>query len=764
MTKPMWDGRSRGYVPQEPLTISEDLPLYQHNTTVVDPVTFEVVRYSLLNINVEHGHTIQRLCVSPVTMLARDFQPSLMTATGDLVFLGPYLQYFSNAQSLTIKWICENRSSAPGIRPGDMFLSNDPYVGSPHQPDTIIAAPVFVGDELFAWVANVLHHTDIGGTAPGSFCVDAKDMFDDPPAFPPYKLVEGGEVRPDLEEIFLRQSRSPGNVQMDLRAAISAARVAVHDMEELIDRYGADVVKTVMDRVVDSGEKVLTDRLAQIPDGSWTHRVYAEAAHTGDGETYAYQLTLRKSGGDLYVDNAGTDPQAGSINVTYAGMCGAFLSALCAALTSDLAGAYGGVYRRVHFDLTPGTLSCADHPAAVSPSGTFTMELLIGLAGSVISKMLAFGRPEIQRLAIGPAHPAFYGAITAGANRAGEPFIGVNANNMIGALSASPIGDGVDFGGHFWIPEGIASNVEELEQLWPTLFLYRKAMTAGADGAGRYRGGRSLIEGAIPWKVPGLAAALYIDESFPKTTGLFGANPGSAGRFRVRHRSDVLTQLASGVVPTSVDDVAGVDHPVEAKGPMILLGADTVYEWSASNGVGYGDPLQRDPALVAVDVAAGYLGTEAAERVYGVVIDGAGTPDAAATERCRREMLGGRLSAATTPPAVGTVGVTVQIEPVGGELGVVRDVRGVPVSYASLTGRADLGPVSGNYRDHCASVESSMYSVDPAFGHDEARAGASVSMREYLCPVTGYRLDVEILREGDEPIWDIAIVNEWGAE
>ena len=91
-------------------------------------------------------------------MLTRDFQPSITLQNGHLVFLGPYLQYFSNCQSLTIKWILENRSKNPGIEPGDMFLSNDPYVGSPHQPDAVVAAPVFVGDELFCWVADVLNH------------------------------------------------------------------------------------------------------------------------------------------------------------------------------------------------------------------------------------------------------------------------------------------------------------------------------------------------------------------------------------------------------------------------------------------------------------------------------------------------------------------------------------------------------------------------------------------------------------------------------
>jgi N-methylhydantoinase B len=357
------------------------------------------------------------------------------------------------------------------------------------QPDTVVAAPVFVGDELFCWVASVLHHADVGGSVMGSFCVDATDIFTDPPPFPPFKLVSRGEVRRDLEEMFLRQSRVPTNVHMDLRAAISANRVAAGRIVALIDQYGVDAVKAVMNRVLDAGERTVTQRLSKIPDGRWSHRMHAEAARTGDTGVYGYQLTVRKEGEHLYVENAGTDPQTGSINVTYAGFSGAFLAALTASLTADLAGAYGGVYRRVHLEPVPGTLSCADFPAAVSPAGIYTMETLISLSGAVIGKMLACAEPEVARLATGLAHPVFYGFISGGVRPTGEPFVATNADNMIGSLAASPAGDGVDFGGHFWIPEGTASNIEELELLWPMLFLYRRALKAGADGAGRFHGG-----------------------------------------------------------------------------------------------------------------------------------------------------------------------------------------------------------------------------------------------------------------------------------
>ena len=765
MSTPMtvtWDGVARGYVPPASLAIDPQLALHETGSADVDPVTFEVIRYALLNANVEHGQTLQRLCVSPITMLTRDFQPSILTQHGELVFLGPYLQYFSNAQSLTIKWILENRSSDPGIGPGDMFLSNDPYVGTPHQPDTIVAAPVFVGEQLFCWVANVLHHSDIGGSVVGSFCVDAADIFTDPAAFPPFKIVEGGRLRPDMEQVFLRQSRLPGVVQMDLRAAISANTLTVLKIEALIARYGADAVKTVMNKVIDAGEELFLERLRQIPDGTWSHRLYAEASHTGDTGLYRYQLTLRKRGDELVLDNAGTDPQAGSINVTYAGLVGAFLSALTASLTPDLAGAYGGVYRRVRFEPVPGTLSCADFPAAVSPSGVFTMELLISLSGSIIAKMVAAGPAELRDHALGPAQPHWYGTIIAGQQPSGAPYIAVNANNMIGALPASSDSDGADFGGHFWIPEGIASNIEETEQLYPMLCLYRRALRCGADGAGANRGGRSITEAYVPWGTAGMAVALYIDDSFPKAVGPFGANPSSMGRVVIKHGVGLAEQFATGVVPQDLDALPGQEQPVDHKGPMLMLGPDSVIAWTGANNPGYGDPLARDPQAVAHDVRNGWLDRAGATRVYAVAWAADGAVDETGTRQLRAERLRARLAAAALPAdghAPRLANSDAELRLFGGDLGVLLS-GGRPAEWVSLSGRVLLGPVTEDYRAACATLETPVNELAPEFATRPGRPGAAILLREYLCPVSGVRLTTELIRFGDDPVADMVLAGD----
>jgi N-methylhydantoinase B len=276
-----WDGVARSYIPPKQLTIDPSVRLSTEAAQDVDPVTAEVIRYALLNTNFEHADLIQRLCVSPVTMLTRDYQASVLTEDGDLVCLGPNLQYFSTSHCMTVKWTLENRSGNPGIGSGDMFLSNDPYVGAPHQPDTCVYAPLFIAGELFCWVGNSMHLADVGGSVQGSFCITAADAWMDPPSFPPIKLVEQGKLRDDVEQLFARQSRVPPAVKMDLRAAIAGVGGTLTRLQTLVDRYGAPTVKAVMRSMIDGGEKLMRERIESIPEGRWSHRAFTEAALPG---------------------------------------------------------------------------------------------------------------------------------------------------------------------------------------------------------------------------------------------------------------------------------------------------------------------------------------------------------------------------------------------------------------------------------------------------------------------------------------------------
>src|SRR5712672_1200614 len=266
MKDAVFDGRNRGYVPPKKLTISPKLKLHRKSAKKIDPITYEVIRHSLWHVNEEHGATIQRLSGSPVAMYALDLNPSILTEDAEFVYFGPYMQYMSGVTDTQVKWTLENRSDNPGIRDGDMFLANDPWVGAAHQMDVMLLCPVFHKGELFCWVTNCLHQYDIGGITPSSFCGGAKDAFEEGICIPPIKIIENNEIRKDIEDVYLRSSRKPSAVALDFRAQLAGNMTAKARVLALIARYGADTIKGVMRKILDDGERAFLKKLALLPD------------------------------------------------------------------------------------------------------------------------------------------------------------------------------------------------------------------------------------------------------------------------------------------------------------------------------------------------------------------------------------------------------------------------------------------------------------------------------------------------------------------
>lgn len=642
----VWDGVKNSYIPPERLNISPRVRLHSAAAESLDPVTYEVVRYNLWSINEEHGDTIVKVSGSPIAVFAHDFNPSILTEDGEFVYFGPYLQFHAGMLDVNVKWTLENRGENPGINDGDMFIANDPWVGTTHQPDTAMICPVFWEGQIFCWVANMLHLADVGGSTPGSFCPDADDVFQEPTPTPPLKLVEGGVVRSDIEDEFVRRSRLPDLVRLDLRAVIAGNTVARRRVQGLIERYGPEVVKAVMRKIGNDGEARFLERLRSCADGTWTSVNYLEVAKTGDRSTYKSVVTMEKRGDQLTFRNEGTEEQTGAINMTYAAFRGGVLSCVNAYFLHDALYAIGGAARHIKFDLEPGTFTCATHPAGCSLAGAIGVHLIIGQVQNTLAKMMMTSPAMSQRLMAQGGSSQWPGATCAGIDQRGNPFGGFMLDPMGAGLGAFANRDGVDTGGIWFDAKGFMPNVEQIEHTMPILYVYRKEI-ADSGGAGKFRGGNSAEWAFIAHKTNQLAhATSACGCAVPTAHGLSGGGPGAPNEYRFLHGSDIQEMLGSGHIPQDLADLNGNLENLLPKQVEIAQTPSDAYAIRWAGAAGFGDPLEREPERVAVDVRNEAVTVETAREVYGVVLTDRHEVEVEVTTELRREMIQTRLSAA----------------------------------------------------------------------------------------------------------------------
>ena len=260
--------------------ISPTLPLHtidDEQAEQVDALTYEVVRHRLWAITQEMGETLRRMSGSHVVTESNDFNFSICDELGEQVQVGTYNIGLIGSMDLAITWTLRHRSDNPGIAEGDMFLCNDPWIGGGlHQNDAAILAPIFHEGELFGWTTAIAHQVDLGGPRPGSFSPSAQDVFGE--ALPPRRSRSSadGVLQRDVADAWVRRSRLPHLVGLDLRAKVAANKNAAEQILRLIAKYGADTVKAVMHRMMDDAERRLRAKLAdaarRAPGPRWATR------------------------------------------------------------------------------------------------------------------------------------------------------------------------------------------------------------------------------------------------------------------------------------------------------------------------------------------------------------------------------------------------------------------------------------------------------------------------------------------------------------
>jgi N-methylhydantoinase B len=585
----------------------------------VDPITYEVIRHRLMRINDEQRITISKVSGSHVATEANDFNVVIGDEFGEIVVIGSGIVYHCQSEMI-IKWILENRSFNPGIREGDMFLTSDPWVGAIHHQDVSVVAPLFIDGELFSWTASTIHQIDLGGTNAGSFCFDAKDVFSEGVMIPAIKIVEGGEIRKDLEDMYLRSSRTPHMLALDLRAFVAGHHVAHERIRHLVKQYGKDTIKAVMADMMNHAEQLFRKRLLELPDGTWRNEGYHEVSRTGDRGVYKIQLTIEKKGEEITFDYTGTDPQAGIINCTYAGLSGATYATVLATLCSDIPWTIGGIKRPIKFITEEGTLNNCKHPAGVSAGAIAGTCHTINVLCGAISKMLA-ASPKYKQQLITSSLGAWATMYFSGTDKNGNPIVNIIMDAMAAGLGARAWKDGDNTGGIIHAPIGQVSNVETNELDYPFLYLYRKE-EIDSGGAGKYRGGAGGSLAVVLHETPDPLTWEWFSYgmAFPTSPGICGGYPTKTTEAKLIRNTDVFDIFKRNEIPEGIDELQGEVEEFLPKGSYTQYKND-VFRCYWQGGGGYGDPIDRDIEKVRKDVINDYVSLETAEKIYGVILD-----------------------------------------------------------------------------------------------------------------------------------------------
>lgn len=604
-----------------------------------DPTTFEVLRHRLWQINDEQGQTLLNVSGSQIATEANDFNVAIADINGNLIIVGPYIIVQMAPLSLMIQGAID--ALGDDVEEGDMYLCNDPYYGAVHQNDVCVLAPVYWQNQRVGWTGSVIHEVDVGGAAPGSWCHEATEIFQEAPRYRYLKIVRKGRLQREVVDTYLTNSRTPAMLELDLRAQVAAANVAQDRLRSLFGRYGKEIIEATMQDMLDYSELLFYRKISGIPDGEWSGDCYLDH----DGHTARicrYSVQLSKESDMLIFDYRKTDPQLVSfINCPASGLYAATFVAVIAYLCGDIPW-NSGLMRRVNILSKEGSLNHAKFPAPVSGALESIWDS-VNAASAAIGKMLTCGPSTRESaMAVWQGSTQVYNIF--GTNQFSQPYGSMLINSSLGGGGGRSYGDGHDNAGAIMCPRFSCINVEQAESLYPLLYVYRKrAMDSGGPGA--WRGGVSGESAITPYGTDQIAIRLTTSGSdHSHTVGLVGGYPGGASIGRVRRGAVSEADLRTGRIPQSWSEMHGGEEFLPSKASFTLYAGD-VFSATPHGGGGYGDPLDRDPERVKEDVRNGYVSKKCARSLYGVVFDGASVAvNSEATQKERAAIRRARIS------------------------------------------------------------------------------------------------------------------------
>src|SRR5215510_253710 len=572
----------------------------------IDPVTLVVVQNGLQQVATEMDLTFERAAFSPVISEGFDRSDGIYSKdNGEVIAQGELgLPIFVGVMQFTTRAVIEHVRDP---KPGDIFLVNDPYAGGTHLMDVKMVKPFFYRGRHWAYLSNTGHWPDTGGAVPGGFSTRATEVQQEGLRLPPVRLFREGVMQDDILSIVLANIRVPEERIGDIKAQMAALTVGEKRLTALLDRYGEETVSACIAELRHRSERMMRGHIAKIPDGVYTGEAFVDSDGV-DPDPLAIRLTIRKEGTDLHFDFSESSPP-----------CRGPLNAVIATTRAAVYLAIKHIFPDV-----PINAGCFEPLRIADPHGTFLYARyprpVSGCAAEVSSRIA-----ECVFTTLAHAIPDDLFAAPAGTS--GNLTIGgydpLKERHYImyifsgGGYGGSLTGDGLT-NGCSTIGISKTQPTEVLEQHYPVLFEHY-ALRERSGGAGRTRGGFG-----VDYRIRIRRGEALL--SFLMDHGRFGPPGMLGGRDGAPNEVTVWRQGSTYVSP----------HLSKDEDIRVVEG-DAIHVRTPGGG-GYGNPWQRDPALVVRDVARGYITADDASADYGVVVTTADPPavDRRATDELRQ--------------------------------------------------------------------------------------------------------------------------------
>jgi N-methylhydantoinase B len=539
----------------------------------IDPVTLEVVWNRLLSVANEQQDALIRTAFSTIVRESQDLACGIFDTKGRMI-----AQSISgtpghiNAMATSMRHFLA-AFPPDKLAPGDVLITNDPWMTAGQINDITITTPFFKNGRLVALFANTCHSADIGGRI---LSAEAREVFEEGLRLPIMKLFDRGEPNQVLMQIVRVNVRQPDEVIGYFYAQTASNDAGGRALLEMMEEFGLESIDEVSEEIIRRSELAVRGAIRELPDGEWAHETWSD----GFEEPILVRCTVRIAGDEIFIDFTGSSPQSTRginvvLNYTHAYASFAIKAAICPDVPHN-----EGSFRPVYVSAPPGSILNALDPAPVASRqviGHFIPSAIFAaLAGALPGRLMAPGADPIWLSVWRGQNPSFTLTLF-----------------QVGGTGARPAKDGLNAVG---FPSGVAGvPAEVIESLSPVV-MKRRELRPDSGGAGTWRGGLGQLtefarRGDGKWSVSSIA-----DRTKYPAPGLLGGEEGAAGEIAL-----------------------GDGTRLHAKS-LVDLGAGAIVHVNLPGGGGYGDPHQRDVQRVLWDVIEGYITPEKAEKNYAVAV------------------------------------------------------------------------------------------------------------------------------------------------